>query len=86
MITTIEAAALTPAQAAAYSGLTIDWLKRARIYGHVEGRVGPPYRRVTPRHILYLRVDLDAYLGALPIFRHVEEEPVPPGRCIQRPA
>lgn len=87
MIPTIEVAAFTPAQAAAYSGLTIDWLKRARIYGHVDGQAGPPYRRVTPRRILYRRADLDAYLDALPSFRSVEEEPAElPGGRETRPA
>jgi len=71
----IEPLGLSPEQAAAYSGLSIDFLKKARIYGHVDGLVGPPYRRITPRCVLYLRTDLDAYLVALPSYKHIEEEP-----------
>ena len=45
----MEKRGFRPKDAADYAGLSSDWLKRARIYGHVYGIPGPRFHQVSPR-------------------------------------
>ena len=58
--------AFRPKEAAAYAGLSDDWLKRARIYGQVDGIHGPRFHSISPRLILYYKEDLDEFLNQFP--------------------
>ena len=66
----LEPRGLRPPQAAAYTGMTEDWLKRARIYGDVDGVAGPPFHRISERVILYYRDELDQWLNGIPAMQH----------------
>lgn len=67
----LEPRGLRPHQAAAYTGMTEDWLKRARIYGQVDGVDGPPYHRISEQVLLlYYRDELDAWLETFPAMKH----------------
>jgi len=73
-VQSIQPYALRPKEAARYSGVTPDFLKRCRIYGAVDGVQGPPYRRISERVILYLVSDLDAWLTSFHATHHQGEE------------
>lgn len=65
---------MRPDAAAAYTGMTYDWLKRARIYGTVDGIKGPKFRRVSDRIVLYYREDIDEFLDQFKSLQTVHDE------------
>lgn len=55
--------ALSPREAAAYCGISVQTLKEGRIYGNSEKRMDTPkYTKLGPRKVVYLIDDLDAWL------------------------
>jgi predicted DNA-binding transcriptional regulator AlpA len=53
-----ETAAMNTADAAAYTGMSVPWLKLARNSGHKDA---PPFVRIG-RSVRYLKSDLDRWL------------------------
>ncbi len=55
--------ALNEEEAAEYIGMSRSFLRQSRVYGNRAGRTrAPPFTRLGPRTIRYLRSDLDEWL------------------------
>ena len=58
----VKQAALNEQEAARYTGMSVSFLRRARLRAHLDGRAsGPPVCKVG-RSVRYLITDLDAWL------------------------
>lgn len=70
-------AALTSTQSSIYLGINSDGdpLKVARSTGLLWGAPAPKFRKVGPRKILYLKSDLDEFLGQFPAYQNNAEVP-----------
>ena len=59
----IKKEALTEKDAATYIGMSRSFLRQSRCYGNRDGHTrAPPFIRLGPRTIRYLRADLDEWL------------------------
>lgn len=63
-------------EAAAYLGMSEEWLKKARKTGRLSNGCGLPVFIKIGRSVKYLKSDLDDYLDSQPKLEHLAQSPV----------
>lgn len=61
---------LDTTETAEYLGVSVEWLKKARQTGSIEGKKVPVYVKVG-KNVKYLRTDLELYLNSLEKHEHI---------------